>query len=144
MERFVLLPFTAGCISESSIAVGLQQAKRSKMDTSSTPTSVTPFSQTYIKSTIFLVLYVLPYILSIYLLFWPCRRDGGRRGRIRGRRRKLIRRKLEEPFKPGNSKVPEAVQEFQELLTIIRLVFHPYNFKEKNMLKITSDTTDAY
>ncbi|XP_042017034.1 CRIB domain-containing protein RIC4-like isoform X3 [Salvia splendens] len=39
MERFVLLPFTAGCISESSIAVGLQQAKRSKMDMGSTPTS---------------------------------------------------------------------------------------------------------
>ncbi|KAH6801603.1 hypothetical protein C2S51_033049 [Perilla frutescens var. frutescens] len=38
MEKFVLLPFTAGCISESSIAVGLQQAKRSKMDTGSTPT----------------------------------------------------------------------------------------------------------
>ncbi|PIM98675.1 hypothetical protein CDL12_28849 [Handroanthus impetiginosus] len=38
MEKFVLLPFTAGCISESSIAVGLHQAKRSKMDTSSTPT----------------------------------------------------------------------------------------------------------
>ncbi|XP_042017033.1 CRIB domain-containing protein RIC4-like isoform X2 [Salvia splendens] len=43
MERFVLLPFTAGCISESSIAVGLQQAKRSKMDMGSTPTSKTPF-----------------------------------------------------------------------------------------------------
>ncbi|KAI3470346.1 hypothetical protein Pfo_027009 [Paulownia fortunei] len=38
MERFVLLPFTAGCISESSIAVGLQQAKRSKLETNSTPT----------------------------------------------------------------------------------------------------------
>ncbi|KAL1542596.1 CRIB domain-containing protein [Salvia divinorum] len=38
IERFVLLPFTAGCISESSIAVGLQHAKRSKMDTGSTPT----------------------------------------------------------------------------------------------------------
>lgn len=43
MERFVLLPFAAGCISESSIAVGLQQAKRSKIDTGSTPTSETPF-----------------------------------------------------------------------------------------------------
>ncbi|KAK6137825.1 hypothetical protein DH2020_028428 [Rehmannia glutinosa] len=39
MERFVLLPFTAGCISESSIAVGLQQDKRSKLDSNSTPTS---------------------------------------------------------------------------------------------------------
>ncbi|KAL8517798.1 hypothetical protein ACS0TY_009206 [Phlomoides rotata] len=38
MEKFVLLPFTAGCISESSIAVGLQQAKRPKQDAASTPT----------------------------------------------------------------------------------------------------------
>ncbi|KAL7148471.1 hypothetical protein ABFS83_06G180400 [Erythranthe nasuta] len=38
MERFVLLPFTAGCIDESSIAVGLQQAKRTKLNTNSTPT----------------------------------------------------------------------------------------------------------
>ncbi|XP_051116472.1 CRIB domain-containing protein RIC4 [Andrographis paniculata] len=42
MERFVLLPFTAGCISESSIAVGLhQQAKRSRIDMNSiTPTRI--------------------------------------------------------------------------------------------------------
>ncbi|KAL6501044.1 CRIB domain-containing protein [Orobanche hederae] len=38
MERFVLLPFTGSCMSESSIAVGLQQVKRSKLDTNSTPT----------------------------------------------------------------------------------------------------------
>ncbi|KAL6504004.1 CRIB domain-containing protein [Orobanche gracilis] len=38
MERFVLLPFTGSCMSESSIAVGLQQVKRSKQDTNSTPT----------------------------------------------------------------------------------------------------------
>ncbi|KAL0403368.1 UNVERIFIED_CONTAM: CRIB domain-containing protein RIC4 [Sesamum radiatum] len=40
MERFVLLPFTVGCISESSIAVGLQQQpKLSKLvDANTTPT----------------------------------------------------------------------------------------------------------
>ncbi|KAK4403785.1 CRIB domain-containing protein RIC4 [Sesamum angolense] len=39
MERFVLLPFTVGCISESSIAVGLQQPKMSKLvDAITTPT----------------------------------------------------------------------------------------------------------
>ncbi|XP_075498062.1 CRIB domain-containing protein RIC4-like isoform X1 [Primulina tabacum] len=36
-ERFLLLPFTMGCISESSIAIGMQQ-KRSKPDIDSTPT----------------------------------------------------------------------------------------------------------
>ncbi|KAL3650120.1 CRIB domain-containing protein [Castilleja foliolosa] len=39
MEKFVLLTFTAGCMSESSIAVGQQQAKRSKLDTNLIPTS---------------------------------------------------------------------------------------------------------
>ncbi|KAK4436115.1 CRIB domain-containing protein RIC4 [Sesamum alatum] len=39
MERFVLLPFTVGCISESSIAVGLQQPKISKLvNANTTPT----------------------------------------------------------------------------------------------------------
>ncbi|CAA0821263.1 CRIB domain-containing protein RIC4 [Striga hermonthica] len=38
MEKFVLLPFSAGCISESSIAVAQQQAKRSNPDTKLTPT----------------------------------------------------------------------------------------------------------
>ncbi|GER28260.1 ROP-interactive CRIB motif-containing protein 4 [Striga asiatica] len=37
MEKFVLLPFSAGCISESSIAVAQQQAKRSNLDTKLTP-----------------------------------------------------------------------------------------------------------
>ncbi|KAG8390746.1 hypothetical protein BUALT_Bualt01G0115600 [Buddleja alternifolia] len=39
IERFVFLPFNVGCISESSIAVGMQQAKRSNLDANSTPTS---------------------------------------------------------------------------------------------------------
>ncbi|KAI3459146.1 hypothetical protein Pfo_015809 [Paulownia fortunei] len=38
MERFVLLPFTAGCISESSIPVVMQHTKTSKLDANSTPT----------------------------------------------------------------------------------------------------------
>ncbi|PIN01831.1 hypothetical protein CDL12_25654 [Handroanthus impetiginosus] len=37
MERFVLLPFTVGCISESSIPVVTKHAKRSKPDMNSTP-----------------------------------------------------------------------------------------------------------
>ncbi|KAL2555422.1 Carboxypeptidase [Forsythia ovata] len=39
MERFVLLPFTLGCVSESSIAIGAPQPKRSKLDVNQTPTS---------------------------------------------------------------------------------------------------------
>ncbi|KAL6586801.1 CRIB domain-containing protein ric4-like [Orobanche minor] len=38
MERFILLPFTAGCISESSIPVVMQHTKRSKLDMDSNPT----------------------------------------------------------------------------------------------------------
>ncbi|KAL7148800.1 hypothetical protein ABFS83_06G203800 [Erythranthe nasuta] len=38
LERFVLLPFNAGCISESSIPVVIQHTKRSKFYTDSTPT----------------------------------------------------------------------------------------------------------
>ncbi|XP_004302157.1 PREDICTED: CRIB domain-containing protein RIC4 [Fragaria vesca subsp. vesca] len=39
MERLVLLPFTIGCVSESSIAVGAQQhPRRSKSDTNPSPT----------------------------------------------------------------------------------------------------------
>ncbi|XP_015875778.2 CRIB domain-containing protein RIC4 isoform X2 [Ziziphus jujuba] len=37
MERLVLLPFSVGCISESSVAVGLQQPRRSKSDTNPSP-----------------------------------------------------------------------------------------------------------
>ncbi|XP_062005130.1 CRIB domain-containing protein RIC4 [Rosa rugosa] len=38
MERLVLLPFTIGCVSESSIAVGAQQQpRRSKSDTNPSP-----------------------------------------------------------------------------------------------------------
>jgi hypothetical protein len=36
MERLVILPFSAGCISEASVAVGVPQQKRSKpVDTNS-------------------------------------------------------------------------------------------------------------
>ncbi|KAL9165947.1 hypothetical protein ABFS82_06G203500 [Erythranthe guttata] len=38
LERFVLLPFNAGCISESSIPVVIQHTKRPKFYTDSTPT----------------------------------------------------------------------------------------------------------
>ncbi|KAL2539696.1 CRIB domain-containing protein RIC4 [Abeliophyllum distichum] len=38
MERFVLLPFTMGCVSESSIAIGAPQPKGSKLDVNQTPT----------------------------------------------------------------------------------------------------------
>lgn len=31
MERFVLLPFSVGCISESSVAIGHQQHKSSSL-----------------------------------------------------------------------------------------------------------------
>ncbi|XP_061357392.1 CRIB domain-containing protein RIC4 [Gastrolobium bilobum] len=34
MERLVILPFSTGCISEASVAVGLPQPRRSKSDTS--------------------------------------------------------------------------------------------------------------
>ncbi|CAI9767419.1 unnamed protein product [Fraxinus pennsylvanica] len=40
MERFVLLPFTLGCVSESSIAVGVRQTKRSKLYANQTPTRI--------------------------------------------------------------------------------------------------------
>ncbi|XP_027349435.1 CRIB domain-containing protein RIC4 [Abrus precatorius] len=33
MERLVILPFSAGCISEASVAVGVPQPRRSKQDT---------------------------------------------------------------------------------------------------------------
>uniref|UniRef100_A0A6M2EZA3 CRIB domain-containing protein n=1 Tax=Populus davidiana TaxID=266767 RepID=A0A6M2EZA3_9ROSI len=33
MERLVLLPFSIGCVSESSVAIGVHQAKRAKTDT---------------------------------------------------------------------------------------------------------------
>ncbi|KAG8368967.1 hypothetical protein BUALT_Bualt15G0101300 [Buddleja alternifolia] len=46
MERFVLLPFAAGCVSEASIPVGMQHAKRSKPDTHSIPTSPFLFRNT--------------------------------------------------------------------------------------------------
>ncbi|XWS65142.1 hypothetical protein CRYUN_Cryun05aG0065800 [Craigia yunnanensis] len=39
MERFVILPFSVGCVSESSVAVAVQQPRRSKpADTNSTAT----------------------------------------------------------------------------------------------------------
>ncbi|GFQ00405.1 crib domain-containing protein ric4 [Phtheirospermum japonicum] len=38
MERFVFLPFTAGCISESSIPIVMHHTKRSKLGMNSTPT----------------------------------------------------------------------------------------------------------
>ncbi|KAK4433036.1 CRIB domain-containing protein RIC4 [Sesamum alatum] len=38
MQRFVLLPFTAGCISESSIPVVMQHPKRSKPNANLIPT----------------------------------------------------------------------------------------------------------
>ncbi|XVE90563.1 hypothetical protein DITRI_Ditri20bG0087900 [Diplodiscus trichospermus] len=42
MEKFVILPFSVGCISESSVAVALQQPRRSKPeDTNSTATRTT-------------------------------------------------------------------------------------------------------
>ncbi|PON55173.1 CRIB domain containing protein [Trema orientale] len=40
MERLVLLPFSMGCVSESSVAVGVQQPRRSKTDT--IPSSIRP------------------------------------------------------------------------------------------------------
>ncbi|XVE62195.1 hypothetical protein DITRI_Ditri06bG0099200 [Diplodiscus trichospermus] len=42
MERFVILPFSVGCISESSVAVAVQQPRRSKpADTNSTASTAT-------------------------------------------------------------------------------------------------------
>ncbi|TKY65356.1 CRIB domain-containing protein RIC4 [Spatholobus suberectus] len=38
MERLVILPFSAGCISEASVAVGIPQPRRSKPDTNAPPT----------------------------------------------------------------------------------------------------------
>uniref|UniRef100_A0A6N2KZK3 Uncharacterized protein n=1 Tax=Salix viminalis TaxID=40686 RepID=A0A6N2KZK3_SALVM len=35
MEKLVLLPFSIGCVSESSVAVGVHPSRRAKTDTSS-------------------------------------------------------------------------------------------------------------
>lgn len=44
MERLVVLPFTAGCVSYASVAVSEQQPRRSKPDTnSSTISSLSSF-----------------------------------------------------------------------------------------------------
>jgi len=40
MERLVILPFSAGCISEASVAVGIPQPRRSKPDTNSSPPTI--------------------------------------------------------------------------------------------------------
>ena len=39
MERLVVLPFTAGCVSYASVAVSEQQPRRSKPDTNSSTIS---------------------------------------------------------------------------------------------------------
>ncbi|KAJ1443558.1 CRIB domain [Sesbania bispinosa] len=40
MERLVILPFSAGCISEASVAVGVPQPRRSKSDTNTSPAAI--------------------------------------------------------------------------------------------------------
>ncbi|KAK7374373.1 hypothetical protein VNO80_07803 [Phaseolus coccineus] len=40
MERLVILPFSAGCISEATVAVGLPHPRRSKPHTSSSPPTI--------------------------------------------------------------------------------------------------------
>ncbi|CAJ1822830.1 unnamed protein product [Sphenostylis stenocarpa] len=40
MERLVILPFSAGCISEASVAVGVPQPRRSKPDTNASPPTI--------------------------------------------------------------------------------------------------------
>ncbi|KAG4992620.1 hypothetical protein AAZX31_09G229800 [Glycine max] len=40
MERLVILPFSAGCISEASVAVGVPYPRRSKPDTNAPPPTI--------------------------------------------------------------------------------------------------------
>ncbi|KAK7340360.1 hypothetical protein VNO77_21062 [Canavalia gladiata] len=40
MERLVILPFSVGCISEASVAVGVPQPRRSKPDTNMPPPAI--------------------------------------------------------------------------------------------------------
>ncbi|KAG4937273.1 hypothetical protein JHK85_052192 [Glycine max] len=40
MDRLVILPFSAGCISEASVAVGVPHPRRSKPDTNSSPPTI--------------------------------------------------------------------------------------------------------
>ncbi|KAL2330184.1 hypothetical protein Fmac_017765 [Flemingia macrophylla] len=40
MERLVILPFSAGCISEASVAVGIPQPRRSKPDTNASAATI--------------------------------------------------------------------------------------------------------
>jgi len=53
MERLVILPFSAGCISEATVAVGLPHPRRSKPHTSSSPPTISLSLSHSINFTIF-------------------------------------------------------------------------------------------
>lgn len=140
MERFVLLPFTAGCISESSIAVGLQQAKRSKMDTGSTPTSKTPFHRpTFNPPSSYTVCVYLSRVLT------PCFDHEGEKDEDEEQYEED-----EESLSGENLKSPPTYWRFQDSRSCSRIsrtfLNHlvsdqPNNFKIKHQVK---NTTDAY
>jgi len=110
MERLVLLPFSIGCVSESSVAIGVHQTKRAKTDTNLSASSLslsntqTYLHQVYLSHThthkivftfFFLSFFVLPNLCKLdYLIYVSL----SLRRNTRRRRGKLIKHRKYEKF----------------------------------------------
>lgn len=71
MERLVILPFSAGCISEASVAVGLPHPRRSKPDTNSPPTAISlSLSQYDINNDICLQTILVTSFFALFYFPW--------------------------------------------------------------------------
>lgn len=72
MERIVLLPFSLGCVSESSVAIGVHQPRRTKPDTNSSAISLYLYLSSFFSfgsvTICFLVMYFYLIVFDSFLL----------------------------------------------------------------------------
>jgi len=73
MERLVLLPFSIGCVSESSVAIGVHQTKRAKTDTNLSASSLSlSHTQTYLHQVYLSHTHTHKIVFTFFFLFFFC------------------------------------------------------------------------
>ena len=97
MERLVLLPFSIGCVSESSVAIGVHQAKRAKTDTNLSASSLS-LSHTHTHKIVLTFLFFSFVLSNLCKLEYLTYVSLSLRRNTRRRRGKLIKHRKYEKF----------------------------------------------